>query len=71
LIDRSLGFGASICLAEAVWQLVGISQWAIGFTEKLMRQCIILNAASVSESLNESKMDTQSDGEDLFGSAPS
>jgi len=60
----------SICFAEAVWQLIGISQWAIGFTEKLMKQCILLNAASVSESLNESKMDIQSDGEDLFGSAP-
>jgi hypothetical protein len=71
IFDRSLGFGALICFAEAVWQLVGMSQWAIGFTEKLMKQCILLNAASVSESLNETKMDTQSDGEDLFGSAPS
>jgi len=55
---------------EAVWQLVDMSRWAIKFTEKLMKQCILLNAASASESLNESKMGKQSDAEDLFGSAP-
>jgi len=69
--DRSLRSCASLYFAEAAWQLVGVSQWALGFTEKLMKQCILLNAASMSESLNESKMDVQSDGEDLFGSTPS
>ena len=69
LID--LLFGILIRFVEAVWQLVGISQWALGFTETLMKQCILLNATSTSESLNEPKMDVQSDGEDLFGSAPS
>ena len=61
----------SICFPEAVWQLVGMSQWALEFVEKLMKQCLLLNVAPASEFLNESIMDVQSDGEDLFGSAPS
>jgi hypothetical protein len=71
IFDRSSGYCIESYFAEAVWQLVGMSQWALEFTEQLMRQCILLNAASASESLSESKMDVQSDGDDLFGSAPS
>jgi len=55
---------------EAVWQLVGISQWAVTFSEKLMKECVLLSSTAVSESSSEFQMDIQADGEDLFGSAP-
>lgn len=51
---------------DAVWQLVGMSQWAIGFTENLLKQCLLVNPTSTPDSTN-----SQVDGEDLFGSTPS
>lgn len=38
--------------------------------EKLMKDCVLLSSTVALESSDESKMDVQADGEDLFGSAP-
>lgn len=29
------------CIPDAVWQLVGLSAWAVGFVEKLVKECIL------------------------------
>lgn len=45
---------------DAVWQLIGLSNWIIGLLERIMKECIIFRDIPEKEKMDETQ-------DDLFG----
>ena len=54
-------------LTEAVWPLIGLSTWFLEFSEKLLRECVLLHNAGEDGVPAQPSMSVDED--DLFGSS--